>query len=158
MIDNSARYGLYNPVFSQDIGTNMLSHITGNSIKDLDDFKLSGGAYTMDGINFPNALTIDKFESSKAKKKANIKKGIFIGLVIVAAILLGKFTGLGKKLKDYIKKIPGAKEFYTKVKDKFSTLKSKIKKPDFSALKSKIKMPDFKALGDKIKNLFKFKK
>lgn len=175
MIDSSAKYGLYNPAFSQDIGQAMLVKMSGSKIEDLDDYRLSGTQYSMNDIDIKNSLTADKFESS-ANKKDKIKKGIIIGVAALAALILGK--KFGKNIVDLLKKIPGVKTLgasiktgFTNLKSKFklpdfkawgTTLKSKIKLPDFKAwgatLKSKIKLPDFKSWGDKIKNLFKFKK
>ncbi len=159
MIDSSAKYGLYNPAFSQDIGQAMLVKMSGSKIEDLDDYRLSGTQYSMNDIDIKNSLTADKFESS-ANKKDKIKKGIIIGVAALAALILGK--KFGKNIVDLLKKIPGVKTLGTKIKTGFTNLKGKFKLPDFKAwgatLKSKIKLPDFKSWGDKIKNLFKFKK
>ena len=57
MIDSSAKYGLYNPAFTEDIGYNMLGKISGNRIKDLDDYRLSGTTYSMDNIDIKNSLS-----------------------------------------------------------------------------------------------------
>lgn len=159
MIDSSAKYGLYNPAFTQDIGQAMLGNISGNKIEDLDDYRLSGAQYSMDGIDIKKSLSADKFEST-TNKKDKIKKGIIFGVAALAALILGK--KFGGKIIELLKKIPGVSTLTAKVKKGFSNIKSKIKLPDFKAwgatLKSKIKLPDFKSWGSKIKNLFKFKK
>ena len=162
MIENSARYGLYNPAFTEDIGQNMLKNISGNKIKDLDDYRISGTTSSMDDVNFNNGLTGDKFESSTKKDK--VKKGILIGLAALAVLLVGK--KFGGKIKTLLKKIPGVSKVGTKIKAAFNSLKSKIKLPSlkglgtkiktfFTNIKSKIKLPSLKGIGAKIKGVFK---
>ena len=135
MIDNSARYGLCNPAFRDDIGYTMLGRMVGNSIEDLDEYRISGTEYTMDGMKFKQMLNSDEFESSTKKDK--IKKGLIWGAVGVVALLAGwKFRG---KIKDLLKKIPGVAGLKTKITNKFSGIKSKIKMPSLKGIKQRLK-------------------
>lgn len=140
MIDSSAKYGLYNPAFTEDLGRNMLGKMSGNKIEDLDDYRLSGTAFSMDNIDIKKSLSNDKFESSSSKKD-NIKKGILVGVAALAVLLVGK--KFGGSIKNLLKKIPGAEKIGTAISDTFNNIKSKIK------------LPSLKGLGTKLKSMFK---
>jgi len=118
MIDSSANYGLYNPAFSEDIGYAMLSRQGVNmSAEDLDEYRLSGVAGSMDGISMQGNLKEDTFGNPNSKsKKKKIITGILAGIALIGAGVLGwKFKG---KLKDV----------GTKIADGFKSVIKKFKK------------------------------
>ncbi len=157
MIDSSSIYGLYNPAFTQDIGQTKLNNIAGNSIEDMDDYKISGVSGSMNDIDIKKALSNDKFESSSTKEK--VIKGALIGAgVLVGGLVAHKF-GLFGKLKSAAKKIPGAGTVGTKVSGFFSNIGTKIKgmipkSLSFKSMGTKVK-GFFTTIGTKVKSIFK---
>ena len=104
MIDNSAKYGLYNPAFTEDIGYLQLAKMGVND--DFEDYAISGVTGSMDGINIKGALPEDKVELSNKSKnnKKKILTGIITALGVVAAgIACWKFN-IFSKIKSLIKK------------------------------------------------------
>lgn len=157
MIDSSSIYGLYNPAFTQDIGYTKLNNIAGNSIDDMDDYKISGVSGSMDNVDIKKALSNDKFESSTTKDK--LIKGALIGAGLLAGGLVAHKFGLFGKLKSAAKKIPGVSSIGTKISGFFSSVGTKIKNiiPKSFSLKGKgAKITGFfTSIGTKIKSIFK---
>ncbi|MBQ8460383.1 hypothetical protein IJ541_09830 [bacterium] len=116
MIDSSAKYGLYNPAFTEDIGNVMLGRMVGNDI-DLDDYRISGVTGSMDGVNIQGNLPSDKVELSTKQKAKKVAKYALIAAGVIAAGLLA-FKGF----KGGIKKFP------ENMKNLFDSIVKKFKK------------------------------
>lgn len=131
MIDSSAIYGLYNPAFTDDIGTSMVTRISGNSIRDLDDYKLGGITHSIDNLDIKRTLPQDKVELSTSSKKKKILVGTAIGVAaIIAGLAAWKFGGLTKLKTLGSKIIPsgaGIKSFFSKMWNGVKAIPSKIK-------------------------------
>jgi Flp pilus assembly pilin Flp len=157
MIDSSAAYGLYNPAFTEDIGQAKLRRIAGNSIDDMDDYKISGSSNSISDINFQKALSNDKFESSTTKEK--VIKGTLIGAgALIAGLAAWKFGLLGK-LKSLGGKIPGVSKVGKSISGFFSSAGKKLKglvpkSLSFKGFGTKIKGFS-SSIGTKIKSIFK---
>ena len=152
MIDSSAKYGLYNPAFTEDIGVSMLGKMVGNSIEDIDDYKISGTSFSMKDIDIKKNLSNDKFESTTTKKKAI--KGTLIGLGVLIAGLAGWKFGLFSKLKNIANKIPGVSSIGSKISGIGTSLKSKVPSFNFKNIGSGIKS-FFTSIGSRVKKVFK---
>ena len=117
MIDSSAKYGLYNPAFTEDIGNVMLGKMIQGDEIDLDDYRISGVAGTMDGVNIQGNLPSDKVELSTKGKAKKAAKYLLIGAGIIGA---GFLAFKGYKV--------GFKNIPSKIKNFFSSIIAKFKK------------------------------